>query len=81
MGAQSSVRPIKRIEQLMGSKKNCFRHAGPDQVRDDVSGIQNMVELLDSGLRQNDKSRINSAFYEVINNCKDSIFYLGKCRQ
>ena len=38
----------------------------PDQVRDDVSGIQNMVELRDSGLRPIDKPRITSTFYMVI---------------
>jgi hypothetical protein len=38
----------------------------PDQVRDDVSGIQNVMELMDSGFRQNDKSRINSSFHETI---------------
>ena len=38
----------------------------PDQVRDDVSGIQNLLELLDSGFRQNDNPRINATFYETI---------------
>jgi hypothetical protein len=41
----------------------------PDQVRDDVSGIQNMPGLLDSGFRQNDKSRINSIFLGVHLSC------------
>jgi hypothetical protein len=29
----------------------------PDQVRDDGSGIQNMLKLLDSGFRRNDASK------------------------
>ena len=37
-----------------------------DQVRDDVSGIPNMLALLDSGFRRNDKLRANSTFYEII---------------
>jgi len=28
----------------------------PDQVRDDGSGIQNILELLDSGFRRNDNN-------------------------
>ncbi len=38
----------------------------PDQVRDDVSGTQNILEFLDSSFRQNDRPRINSTFYAVI---------------
>ena len=38
----------------------------PDQVRDDVSGIQNILELMDSGFRQNDKPGIKATFCEVI---------------
>ena len=38
----------------------------PDQVRDDVSGIQIMLELLASDFRQNDKPRTNSNSCETI---------------
>ncbi|MDJ0668119.1 MAG: hypothetical protein QNJ61_12595 [Desulfobacterales bacterium] len=38
----------------------------PDQVRDDVSGIQIMLELLASDFRQNDKPRTNSTSCETI---------------
>jgi hypothetical protein len=34
----------------------------PDQVRDDGFGIQNALELLDSGFRQNDKNTLNVIF-------------------
>jgi hypothetical protein len=30
----------------------------PDQVRDDGSGIQNVLKLLDTGFRRNDKELI-----------------------
>ncbi len=38
----------------------------PDQVRDDGSGIQIVMELPDVGLRHNDKPWENAAFYERI---------------
>jgi hypothetical protein len=38
----------------------------PDQVRDDISGIQNTLELMDSGFRQDDKIRTRSTFYDLI---------------
>ncbi|MDJ0667272.1 MAG: hypothetical protein QNJ61_08340 [Desulfobacterales bacterium] len=38
----------------------------PDQVRDDVSGVQNMLEWMDSGLRHNDKPWADMD-YEYIN--------------
>jgi len=39
----------------------------PDQVRDDGSGIQNILEALDSGLRWNDALKEFQTFYETIN--------------
>jgi hypothetical protein len=39
----------------------------PDQVRDDGSGIQNMLKSLDSGLRRNDALKKFQTFYEFIN--------------
>jgi len=39
----------------------------PDQVRDDGSGIQNMLKSLDSGLRRNDALKDFHTFYETIN--------------
>jgi hypothetical protein len=39
----------------------------PDQVRDDASGIQNNLALLDSDFRPNDTPRTNSTFFEAIN--------------
>ena len=36
----------------------------PDQVRDDGSGIQNILKLLDSGFRRNDKQTEKVTFYE-----------------
>jgi hypothetical protein len=39
----------------------------PDQVRDDGSGIQNPLNLLDSGFRWNDGKAENLTFYEFIN--------------
>jgi hypothetical protein len=39
----------------------------PDQVRDDGSGIQNPLNLLDSGFRRNDGKAENLTFYEFIN--------------
>ena len=43
------------IEKLYWFRKNFeFVMPVPDQVRDDGSGIQNLLKLLDSGLRRND---------------------------
>jgi len=39
----------------------------PDQVRDDGSGIQNILKSLDSGLRRNDASKDFQNFYDTIN--------------
>jgi hypothetical protein len=39
----------------------------PDQVQDDGSGIQNSLNLLDSGFRRNDAKENFSTFYETIN--------------
>ncbi len=39
----------------------------PDQVRDDGSGIQNILNLLDSGFRRNDRKTEKATFYETIN--------------
>jgi len=39
----------------------------PDQVRDDGSGIQNILKSLDSGLRRNDALMEFQTFYEFIN--------------
>ena len=38
----------------------------PDQVRDDGSGIQNPLNLLDSGFRRNDGNAEGLTFYEWI---------------
>jgi len=38
----------------------------PDLVRDDGSGIQNLLNSLDSGFRQNDKKSQFSTFYEFV---------------
>ncbi len=60
----------------------------PDQVRDDGSGIQNILESLGSGLRRNDalkdfhtfhetvklRSGILQACYRIQNNVEKSIF-------
>ena len=37
-----------------------------DQVQDDGSGIQNILKLLDSGLRRNDVWREFQTFYGII---------------
>jgi hypothetical protein len=43
------------LEDFVGFGKNSeFVMPVPDQVRDDGSGIQNKLELLDSGLRRKD---------------------------
>jgi hypothetical protein len=43
------------IEKLYWLRKNSeFVMPVPDQVRDDGSGIQNLLKLLNSGLRRND---------------------------
>jgi hypothetical protein len=39
----------------------------PDQVRDDGSGIQKPLILLDSGFRRNDGDAGELTFYEFIN--------------
>ena len=39
----------------------------PDQVRDDGSGIQNILKSLDSGFRRNDGKTEQLTFYEIIN--------------
>jgi hypothetical protein len=44
----------------------------PDQVRDDGSGIQNILTSLDSGLRRNDVSKGFQTFYEFFN---DEFYY------
>ncbi len=31
----------------------------PDQVRDDLSGVPNILEFMDSGFRQNDTPGVN----------------------
>ena len=46
----------------------------PDQVRDDGSGILNLLNLLDSGFRRNDGKVGNPTFYEFIKLVL-SIFY------
>jgi hypothetical protein len=38
----------------------------PDQVRDDASGIQNYMKLLDAGFRRNDNIRQLLTFYGLI---------------
>jgi hypothetical protein len=38
----------------------------PDQVRDDGSGIQNILKSLDSGLRRNDALKEFQTFYETL---------------
>ena len=38
----------------------------PDQVRDDVSGIQNILDLLDSGFCPNDNYGIIPSFFEAL---------------
>ena len=38
----------------------------PDQVQDDGSGIQNALNLLDSGFRRNDGKTEELTFYEFI---------------
>ena len=43
-----------RIDDAFGEKTFLVMPV-PDQVRDDVSGIPNMLALLDSGVRHNDK--------------------------
>ena len=47
----------------------------PDQVRDDGSGIQNILKLLNSGVRRNDKKMVKVTFYETI---KSQIFYIQR---
>ena len=37
----------------------------PDQVREDVSGIQHILALMDAGFHQNDKARTKLTFYEA----------------
>jgi hypothetical protein len=38
----------------------------PDQVRDDGSGIQNILNLLDSGFRRNDRNTEKVTYYETV---------------
>jgi hypothetical protein len=38
----------------------------PDQVRDDGSGIQNLLNILDSGFRRNDGNTRELTFYDFI---------------
>ena len=38
----------------------------PDQVRDDGSGTQNILKLLDSGVRRNDGPSRFRTFYETV---------------
>jgi len=39
----------------------------PDQVRDDGSGIHNLLKLLDSGFRRNDK-KLNFGLFTISSN-------------
>jgi hypothetical protein len=39
----------------------------PNQVRDDGSGFQNRLNLLDSGFRRNDGKSEDLTFYKFIN--------------
>ena len=43
----------------------------PDRVRDDGSGIHNLMNLLDSGLRRNDAKMEKRPFYERVNIRRD----------
>ncbi len=54
-------------------KRIVFVMLVPGQVRDDVSGIPKMLELLDSGFRRNDKIWTNSTHYEFIKFTLDEI--------
>jgi hypothetical protein len=46
------------LKNFVGFAKNSeFVMLIPDQVQDDGSGIQNLLKLLDSGLRRNDASK------------------------
>jgi hypothetical protein len=61
-----------KFDELVKSSR--FVTPVPDHVRDDGSGIQNILKLLDSGsligvrdkLRRNDGKTGNSTFYEAI---------------
>ena len=44
-----------------------------DQVRGEVSGSKNKLELLDSGFRLNDEPRKNSNFFKAVNFRLDNI--------
>jgi hypothetical protein len=48
------------------AKSTAFVMPVPDQVRDDASGIQNALELLNSGFRHNEKSSTQSTFCESV---------------
>jgi hypothetical protein len=53
----------------------------PDHVRDDGSGIQNISNLLDSGLRRNDRKTEKVTFYETINfQMFKTDLYIGRLR-
>jgi len=47
-------------------KRSQFVMPVPDQVRDDGSGIQNILELLDSDIRRNDDGEVHQPFYEFV---------------
>ena len=47
-------------------KRSQFVMPVSDQVRDDGSGIQKILELLDSGLRRNDDGEVYQPFYEFV---------------
>ncbi len=47
----------------------------PDQVRDDGSGVRNIVKSMDFGLRRNDVSKGFQTYYESINSEKSEKFF------
>jgi len=52
----------------------------PNQVRDDGSGIQNIMKSLDSGLRQNDALKVFGLFTRLSNLSKDYLAIRTKCK-
>jgi len=57
---------IKWSLLMVSQKRSRFVMLVPDQVRDDGSGIQSILESLDSGLRRNDDGEIFQTFYEFV---------------
>jgi hypothetical protein len=51
--------------QIRFAKNSEFVMPVPDQVRNDGSGIQNFMKILDSGFRRNDAKKIFD-FYHIV---------------